>query len=365
METRLGIEEVWRIHRLNFLKCARLEKPMFTPCRINLSQPILNIYREKIIEIINKYPLAFPDYDPEELRFDEESRDIYEDRYTVDVYGTIWRFRIKGFVGIPHRYPLEDLDRVREWSLPDPETGYPIGFADPRPLIPWEELFNYFDKLKERGRLIVFNLHHFLFQKLMDLVPLNKLIPALYRRDEGLLIALNKIAEYKLGLLKVVKRYRGIDVVVFLEDLGAQDSPLIKPHHLREYFLPYYRRFFNEVKSMNAVIYFHSDGNIVPLANVFLEMDVDVLNIQDSANGIDNIASLFRGKVCIDLNIDKEHLILNKSREEILNYIRNAVEKLETESSGLMINIEVYPPAPLEIIAYLAEACYRCCIERK
>lgn len=363
MRTNPGVEEVWRIYRAAFLKAARFEKPMFTPCRITISQPLLNMYRENVVELIKRYPLVFPNHDPNEIKFDEESGNIYEDRYTVDVYGTLWRFRIKGLVGVPHRYPLENLDRVHEWSLPDPEAGYPVSFADPRPLMPWEELFSYFDKLKDRGRLVIFSLHHFLFQKLMDLIPLNKLIPAIYRRDERLFIALDKVVEYQFGLLKMAKRYKGIDVVQFLEDLGAQDAPLIRPHHLREYFLPHYRRFFNEVKNMNAVIYFHSDGNIVPLADVLVEMNVDVLNIQDNANGIDNIASLFKGKVCIDLDIDREHLIPYESREKILNHIGNAVEKLDTGSGGLMINIEVYPPIPLENIAYLAEACYRYCIK--
>ena len=70
-------------------------------------------------------------------------------------------------------------------------------------MIPWEELFNYFDKLKEQGRIVAFSLHHFLFQKLMDVVPLTKLIPAIYRGDERFLIALKKIADYQYGLLKI------------------------------------------------------------------------------------------------------------------------------------------------------------------
>ncbi|MEM0026913.1 MAG: uroporphyrinogen decarboxylase family protein [Ignisphaera sp.] len=352
---------VYGLLKANFLKAAKFEKPEYIPCRIVISWPVLNTYREKIIELIKKFPLAFPDYDPNTIKFDGVPGIVYEDRYAVDVFGTVWRFRVKGLGGEPYRYPLEDLDKVKEWSLPDPEAGYPIGYATPKPIIPWEELFSHFDKLREQGRLVVFSLHHFLFQKLMDVIPLNKLVPAIYKGDERFVTALEKIASYQLGLLKVAKRYKGIDVVTFLEDLGSQDSPLIRPQHLRKYFLPYYKMFFREVRDMGALIYFHSDGNIMPLSDIILEARPDIVNIQDIVNGVDNIAQKFREEVCIDLDIDREHLIPYGTKEEILNHIKNAIEKLNTSSGGLMLHIEVYPPTPLENILYLAEACYTYC----
>ncbi len=349
------------LYREVFLKAAQFRYPQFIPCRIIMTWPILNTYREKAIELMKKYPLAFIKHDPNRIVFDDKPGVIFEERFTRDVYGTVWRFKIKGLGGEPYQYPLDNLDKVREWSLPEPEAGYPIGYADPKPMITWEELFERFDRLRELGRPIIFSLHHFLFQKLMDVVPLNILIYAIYRGDERIVMAIEKIVEYQYELLKIAKRYRGIDVVTFLEDLGGQESPLIKPQHLRKYFLPHYRRFFDEVRNMGALIYFHSDGKILPLVDVILEAGVDILNIQDVVNGVNDIALKLRGRVCIDLDIDRQHLIPYGTREEIYSHIKNVIEKLNTESGGLMLHIEVYPPTPLENIHYLAEACYRYC----
>lgn len=314
---------------------------------------------------MKRYPLVFPEHDPSTMVFDDRPGIVFEDRFTRDVYGTVWRFRIRGLGGEPYQYPLDDLDKVREWSLPEPEVGYPVGYADPKPMISWEELFNYFDRLREQGKLVVFSLHHFLFQKLMDVIPLNKLIYALYKGDERLVNVLEKIVEYQYGLLRIARRYRGIDVVAFLEDLGGQEGPLIRPQHLRKYFLPHYKRFSSEVRDMGALVYFHSDGRIMPLVDVILEADIDILNIQDTVNGIENIMQKLRGRVCIDLDIDRQHLIPYGTREEIYSHIENAIEKLNTESGGLMLHIEVYPPTPLKNIEYLAEACYRYCIHSR
>ncbi|MEM0005695.1 MAG: uroporphyrinogen decarboxylase family protein, partial [Ignisphaera sp.] len=337
----------------------------FTPCRIIITRPVLNTYRDEIIGLMKRYPLTFPEHDPSTIVFDDRPGVVFEDRFTRDVYGTVWRFKIKGLGGEPYQYPLDDLNKVREWNLPEPEAGYPIGYADPKPMISWEELFSYFDRLREQGRLVVFSLHHFLFQKLMDVIPLNKLVYAIYRGDERIILALEKVAEYQYGLLRIAKRYRGIHMVAFLEDLGGQESPFIRLQHLRKYFLPYYRKFFDEVRDMDALIYFHSDGMVMPLVDAILEAGIDILNIQDTINGIENIAQKLKGRVCIDLDIDRQHLIPYGTREEIHSHIKNAVEKLGTESGGLMLHIEVYPPTPLENIEYLAEACYTYCIHRR
>jgi len=363
--SRRGLDlKIYRsIFRENYLRAAKFLRPDFTPCRVVLTRAMFYIYREKLVEIIKKYPLAFPDHNLDEIKLDKTPRDLYEDRYVRDVFGTLWRYRIAGLGPQPHQYPLEDLDRVKDWSLPDPEEGYPLGYADPKPMISWEELFNYFDKLKEQGRIVGFSLHHFLFQKLMDVVPLNKLTLAIYREDEKFLIALKKIADYQYGLLKIAKKYsKGIDVVLFLEDLGSQTSPLIRIEHLRRYFLPYYKKFFEEVKSMNSLVYFHSDGMIAPLFDTILEAEPDILNIQD-LNGVENISVKLKGRICIDLDIDRQKLIPYGSREDIYRHIQNVVEKLNTENGGLMIHIEVYPPTPLENIEYLAQSCYKYCLK--
>ncbi|MEM1525857.1 MAG: uroporphyrinogen decarboxylase family protein [Ignisphaera sp.] len=361
----INIKEFRIMYKDSFLKAVKFDYPKFIPCRISLPEAMFYIHREKLIDVIKRYPHAFPDYEPSSIRVSETPLELFEDRYVKDVFGTVWRYKVRGLGPQPSSYPLDDLNKVKDWVLPDPEEGYPIGYADPKPMIYWEELFNRFDKLKEQGRLVVFSLHHFLFQKLMDVIPLNKLIYSIYKGDERLLLALEKIAEYQYGLLKVAKRYRGIDVVTFLEDLGSQNSPLIKPEHLRKYFLPYYRKFSKEVKGMGAIAYFHSDGMIVPLIDVILEAEVDVLNIQDVVNNVDNIATKLKGRVCVDLDIDRQKLIPYGTKEEIHNYIRNVIEKLSTERGGLIIHIEVYPPTPIENIEYLAQACYRYCLKRE
>lgn len=80
-----------------------------------------------------------------------------------------------------------------------------------------------------------------------------------------------------------------VDVVLFEEDLGMQDRPLMRPETFRTMLKPYMQRLFSFAKSKcDAYILLHTDGSVVPLIPDFIEIGVDALNpVQVSAAGMD------------------------------------------------------------------------------
>jgi uroporphyrinogen decarboxylase len=80
-----------------------------------------------------------------------------------------------------------------------------------------------------------------------------------------------------------------LDVMLFEEDLGMQDRPLMSPKTFRTMLKPYMKKLFEFAKSRcDAPVLFHSDGAIAPLIPDLIEIGVDVLNpIQVSAAGMD------------------------------------------------------------------------------
>ena len=49
----------------------------------------------------------------------------------------------------------------------------------------------------------------------------------------------------------------------------------------------------------------HSDGDVRMFAEDLVEAGVMVLNLQDLVNGVDWIRDTYRGKLCIELDIDR------------------------------------------------------------
>ena len=80
-----------------------------------------------------------------------------------------------------------------------------------------------------------------------------------------------------------------VDAVIFEDDLGAQDRPLVSPEMYRAIIKPHHRRLYGFARSRcQAHILLHSDGAVAPLIPDFIDMGIDALNpIQVSAKGMD------------------------------------------------------------------------------
>jgi uroporphyrinogen decarboxylase len=80
-----------------------------------------------------------------------------------------------------------------------------------------------------------------------------------------------------------------LDVMLFEEDLGMQDRPLMRPDTFRKMLKPYMKSLFGFAKSKcDAYLLLHTDGAVAPLLPDFIEMGVDALNpVQVSATGMD------------------------------------------------------------------------------
>jgi uroporphyrinogen decarboxylase len=70
-----------------------------------------------------------------------------------------------------------------------------------------------------------------------------------------------------------------VDVVVFLDDLGFQDRPYMRPEVYRKLVKPYHHRLIEAVKSKSdAKVLLHSDGSVYALLGDFVDIGVDALN---------------------------------------------------------------------------------------
>jgi hypothetical protein len=83
------------------------------------------------------------------------------------------------------------------------------------------------------------------------------------------------------------------------------------------------------------------------------------LNLQDLVNGIDWIAARLKGRICIDLDIDRQSVTRFGDPGQIDALIREEVEKLGSPEGGLMLIYGLYPGVPLENVQALMDALER------
>ncbi|MCC6445361.1 MAG: hypothetical protein IT210_18115 [Armatimonadetes bacterium] len=92
------------------------------------------------------------------------------------------------------------------------------------------------------------------------------------------------------------------------------------------------------------------------LMDEFYEAGVTILNPQDLASGIDNLAREAKGRFCIRPDIDRQSAVPFGTRKDILSLIEEEVRKLGSPQGGLEMIAGTYPPTLAENIDALCEA---------
>jgi hypothetical protein len=161
--------------------------------------------------------------------------------------------------------------------------------------------------------------------------------------------------------LALVRRYidLGAEWMGYPEDLGMQRGPMISPAHFRRYIKPVYQRLMAPARDAGCIVHMHSDGDIRALVDDLIEGGVEVINLQDLVNGVDWIAARFAGRVCVDLDIDRQAITRFGTPGQIDALIRDEVAKLSRVEGGLMMVYGLYPGVPLCNVRALMDAMER------
>ncbi len=338
----------------NFLRAVRFERPDYIPMTFHINPACWSHYPvDALKQLMLDHPMLFPGFGPD----DDPVPKSFEPWSTagrpfVDCWGCTWETTENGIVGSVTAHPLAGWDDFENYSAPDPEK------YNGRWEIDWTELAaSYRDRLgKDAGAALPGGLMHghtwlllcdirgyqnVLFDMIEDRPELHRLIEMIERFN-----------------LAIIRKYIsiGAKVISYAEDLGMQVGPMISPDLFRRFIKPSYARIMQPARDAGCIIHMHSDGDIKTLAEDLIEGGVQMLNLQDLVNGIDWIRRTLAGRVCIELDIDRQKITPHGTPRQIDSLIREEVEKLGSRDGGLCMIYGLYPGVPLENARALADA---------
>jgi uroporphyrinogen decarboxylase len=271
----------------------------------------------------------------------------------TDSWACVWETAEDGITGAVLKHALADWDFLEEYQPPSPDEHDGWGPID------WTSIRERISKAREEGRLAGGSLRHgHTFLTLTYLRGYENLVFDMCDGHPQLPVLIEMIEVFNCGL---VQRFleAGVEWMGYPEDLGMQRGPMLSPDQFRQYIKPTYERLVSPSREAGCVIHMHSDGDIRELADDLLDVGIDVINLQDLVNGIDWIETRLRGRVCIDLDIDRQSITRFGKPDQIDDHIRNAVHKLGSREGGLMLKYDLYPGVPLENIGALMDAMER------
>jgi uroporphyrinogen decarboxylase len=336
----------------NTLRAIRFERPEHIPVVFWINPACWHHYpRSALLELVSRHPLLFPDSAsarvPVLLPW-ERAGEPY-----VDSWGCTWETTHDGITGAVTGHPLADWNALEDFTPPDP--GRTNGMA----MMNWRIVEEKIVGIRGRGELPIGGLEHgHAFLRLSYLRGYERLLYDLADGDCRLRRLIEMVEAFGLG---IVQRYidLGVAMMRYPEDLGMQRGPLLAPGHFRKYIKPVYERLMAPARAAGCLVHMHSDGDIRDLVDDLVVSGVDALNLQDLVNGIDWIAARLKGRVCIDLDIDRQSVTRFGTPAQIDALIREEVEKLGSPAGGLTMIYGLYPGVPLENIKALMDALER------
>ena len=337
----------------DFLKAYTFSGPARIPTRFEINYACLEAYDlQELRGLVSRHPVLFENHeegflDPRQRRPAPWQTEGIE---YEDSWGAVWKTTTNGITGTVIRFPLADWEAFAGYRPPDPEEH------DGWTRIDWEAVQRRVKKEQETMGFSIGELRHgFFFLTLEYLRGYENLVYDMHDRSAELERLIAMVEAFNAYF---VRRYLELDVTLvgFPEDLGAQNGPMLSPEMFRRYISPSYRRLMQPLRKRAKVVYMHSDGHVMELLDDLIDCGVTVINLQDRVNGIDEIGKRCRGRIAVDLDIDRQEVTRSGSPQDVKQLIREAVAKLASPRGGLSLVYDLYPGIPLGNVEAIMEA---------
>ena len=338
----------------NTLIAIRFERPEYIPVIFWINPACWHHYEPQILlGLMAEHRILFPEFNPENESVPEIAPWERAGVPYTDAWGCVWETTDDGITGTVTKHPLADWKALESFTPPDPAQTNGITTMD------WSAIKQNILKAKSEGKYYVGSMEHgHTFQRLSYLRGYENLLFDMTDRETRLLRLIEMVETFNAG---IVERYidAGSAMICYPEDLGMQRGPMLSPEHFRTYIKPIYERIMAPAHKAGCLVHMHSDGDIRDLVDDLVFSGIDALNLQDLVNGIDWIEVNLKGRLCIDIDIDRQQITRFGSPEQIDKLIREEVEKLGSRKGGLMMIYGLYPGVTHENVKAVMDAMER------
>jgi len=307
----------------DMLKAMRFEGPEYVPVRMGILPAAWMKYREALDELVAEHPVLFEGHRRGQRDYDEIPRERFMKGEYVDPWGCVWCNAQDGIEAIVKKHPLPEREDVRGLEPPEEDMGMP---------------------------------HGFMFLRLADLRGFEEIMVDFAEEPPELGMLIDAVLEYNMRQLEIrLKDEKDEELLYFGDDNGHQNSLAISPQKWRKYIKPCYAKIYERCHQEGHSVYMHTDGHIYEVIPDLVECGVNVINPQIRANGLDNLVATCKGKVCVDLDLDRQ-LFPFATPSQLDEHVHEAVEKLGAPEGGLWLKAEVDHGVSLENIEALCRA---------
>ncbi|MHB8963373.1 MAG: uroporphyrinogen decarboxylase family protein [Saccharofermentanales bacterium] len=330
----------------NIMKAWTRTKPEWIP--ISSGLPYLDwksfgYDADELERVCIRHDILFPGYEHGFLARNHEYvqtgfPDLTAGKPYVDYWGCKWETSITGMVGAVTVHPLENWDSFKGFCAPDPDDN------DGLRKISWQAIEDASRSPNRNDIFLSAGLPHgHTFLRVQDLRGYMNFIYDMADEEPLIDELLDMVCDFNLKIINRFLTYKP-DCISIPEDLGMQNTPMLSVEQFRKYIAPRYEKMTKPIKAAGVIVHEHSDGYIMDLMDDIIKTGGTVINMQDLVNGIDNIEKHVKGRISIDLDIDRQNITVFGTPKDIDDHIKECVSKLGTHEGGLSLTYQPWPP---------------------
>ncbi len=295
-----------------------------SPSRIPVSVSILPATWNKYGAALNSIRADFPDIFGEIKDLSEVTHYTpasYHAGSFTDAWGCRWENISEGYESIVMGHPLKEREDILRLKAPTEDIGLPQGF---------------------------------MFLRLTDLRGFEEMMIDFAEEPPELQLLIDIVRDYNVRQMEIICENSKDDIIYVGDDNGIQQNLPISPATWRKYLKPAYKAIYDVAKKHGKMVYMHTDGCIWPVMADMQEAGADMINPQFRANGLDNLVRVCKGKIPINLDLDRQ-LFPFATPEEIREHILTCAKALYLPKGGLWLSAECAADVPLQNIRAICE----------
>jgi hypothetical protein len=298
------------------VKAMTYQNPETIPVSVGTLPALWRKHPGEMKEITARYPQFFGDIS-EHYNYDTYTPASYHEGSFADEWGCVWSNIQEGQESIVTGHPVKTREDIRSLKIPDDRTG----------------------------RLP----HGFMYLRLLDLRGFEEAMFDFAEEAPELQILIDKVLEYNMIQVDVAIGKNSGPVQYFGDDLGMQKGLAIGRDKWVKYMKPCFTKLYKKVHDAGKLVYMHTDGCIWEIMPDLKEAGVNMVNPQYRANGLDNLVRVCKGKIPINLDLDRQFLPF-ATPSSIEDHVRECIEAMYLPSGGLGISLELGQDVSPEII---------------
>ncbi|MCL2472187.1 MAG: uroporphyrinogen decarboxylase family protein [Treponema sp.] len=298
------------------VKAMTYKKPETIPVSVFVLPALWKKYPDGIKKTVSRYPQFFGDLG-DRYNYETYTPVSYHEGNHTDEWGCVWSNIQEGMESIVTEHPVKTREEIHSLEIPGDRTGH----------IP----------------------HGFMYLRILDLRGFEEAMLDFAEEPPELQMLIDKVLEYNLIQTDIAIKKNSGPIQSFGDDLGMQKGLAIGREKWLKYMKPCFTTIYKKVHDAGKLVYMHTDGCIWEIMGDLREAGVDMVNPQYRANGLENLVRVCKGKIPINLDIDRQMLPF-ATPASIEGHIRECVEALYLPAGGLGINLELGMDVNLEVM---------------